>query len=240
MAIEQKVASLQRAFPSAEVRKIGPRLLVRHHLAVGPQISEETAPQLLKGISQLGGPPDIIFMTNRLSNRRLTDPSDQRERVFYTSMRVKDGTVHQIRSTESFQENIKSHSKIATNNPSIRSVDGFIEVDEKNIHYVLTPREEPQEKKSSVSVWKELVRKMVTDRLELSDRILLTLSLTENDLSSNIVTASYLDESISIVLDLTASEGLTNAFEDPNIMQFVDLRDIQRLPKSVAKPLADF
>lgn len=239
MAIEQKVASLQRAFPSAEVRKIGPRLLVRHRLEVGPQISEETAPQLLKGISQLGGPPDIIFTTNRLSNRRLADPSDQRERVFYTSMRAKDGTVHQIRSTESFQENIKSHSKIAANNPSIRSVDGFIEVDEKNIHYILTPREEPQEKKSSVSVWKELVRKMVAE-MEISDRILLTLSSTENDSNNNVVTASYLDESISIVLDQTASESLTNAFEDPNVMQFVDLRGIQRLPKSVAKPLADF
>lgn len=239
MSVEQKVASLQKAFPSAEVRKVGHRLLVRHQLEVGPQISDNAAPRLLRDISQLGGSPDLIFTTDRFSIRRRVDPSDQIERVFYTSMRVKDGTVHQIRSTKSFQEDVKTRSKIATNNPSIRSVDGFIEVDEKNIHYVLTPREELSEKKSSTLTWKELVKKMVAE-MDASDRILLTLSSTENDTENNIVTASYLDESISIVLDQTSAESLVNSFEEPSIMQYVDLRDLQGLPKSVNKPLADF
>ncbi len=239
MSVEQKVASLQKAFPSAEVRKVGHRLLVRHQLEVGPQISDNAAPRLLRDISQLGGSPDLILTTDRLKSRRRVDPSDQIERVFYTSIRAKDGTVHQIRSTESFQENIKYVADTTLDNQSVRLVNGFIEVDEKNIHYVLTPREEPTEKKSSITIWKELVRKLVAD-MKISDRILLILSSTENDADNSIITASYLDESISIVLDKTSSESLVNSFEEPSIMQYVDLRDLQGLPKSVSKPLADF
>lgn len=247
MGVEQKIGNYQKTFPFAEIRQAGQHLVVRHKIESGPDLSK-TAHSLSKNIFDVGEGFDHVFFTRRQNNRRMTDPSDQIETAYYTSIVARDGSVHQIKSfNPGFQEAFSVATYSATENHPVVYADGFVEIsNEGNVSYFLTPPNDFHARGRSTAIWHGLFDQIFWNRTESIEKdILVTISGADNENPHNgqvVVSASYRGESLSIVLPEKSANELCHSLEKPyrGSISFRDSRESQKHSHLLKTPLADF
>ena len=226
MGMEQKTARLKQAFPFAEIKQFGSRLLIKHNLdAARSGISPKLISSLAKNIAQLGDGFDLVFTTSRLNTRRRVDPSDQIETLYYTSMVTGDGTVHQIKTARStFPDEFKEVCVDIFNQP-VKGAQGFIGVGQDgSLNYFITSQ--------ASSLWQELFLKMFLHKQTPEKNIAITLSLArpaDENSRGVLVTASDGKESLSIVLNEQSALALRDTMEKSHgAVNFFDMRSAQK------------
>lgn len=251
MSFEQKIGQLQKVFSFSEVKQLKNRIRVRHDL--DKMSGSEPKPKFedfCKNILQTGDGFDYVFTTSRQNLRRRTDPSDDLETIYYTSFVTNDKTVHQMKTVffPSFAADFRNISQdIAGTEKPIQVVNGFIEATEDGqLNYFITPPEDGAEKKRSAIVWDELFKKIFWFREKgIQEDIDIALSLVDPlDVNNEqvLLTASYREESLSIVLDENSAINLQESMRKPyrGAIRFLDIREKQRISKSVNPALSDF
>lgn len=247
MGVEQKIGAYQKTFPFAEIKHAGKHLIIRHKVGTEPGLNK-TAHALSKSIFEMGEGFDHVFFTNRPNSRRLTDPSDQIENAYFTSIVARDGSIHQIKTfNPGFQEEFNIASYSATENHPITYIDGFVDVSsEGNVSYFLTPPNDTDARGRSTVIWRELFDQIFWNRSESTNEdIVITMSGANNEDPYNgevVVSASYGDESLSIVLPETAGVALCQSLKKPyrGSISFKDVREGQKRSHLLKSPLADF
>lgn len=248
MGVEQKLSSLQKTFPFAEVARRGERILVKHKPNSAGVKTERPVLSLAKQVHEAGGGFDSIFFTNRPSARRITDPSDQLETNYFASIITNDGNVHQIGTADpGFQRELMMVAGEATANGAIAFIDGFIDFDENNrVNYFITPPDEAGEKSTAQAHWKGLFDRMFWNWpggiQEDIDVILSLADPTDAENHDNVVTASYRDQSLSIVLDPQTAQKLIDDMKHPyrGAVSYYDIRSTQGLSPMLKTPLSKF
>lgn len=252
MLTEQKISHLQKVFPSSEVKQLNSHIRVRHDLdkMSGSEPKQPKFDDFCKNILQTGDGFDYVFATSRQNLRRRTDPSDELETVHYTSLVTNDGTVHQMKTVffPSFTADFRDISQdIVGPEKPIQVVDGFVEAtDDGRLNYFIIPPEDGAEKKQSAIIWDELFKKIFWFREEkIQENIDISLSLADPfDVNNQqvVLTASYRNNSLSVVLDENSAVELQESMRKPyrGAIRLLDIREKQKVSKSANRALPDF